>query len=169
MRENWYDTYFREYGTTSAGVLIDWRWFKAQAIAESALNPEAVSPAGAIGVMQLMPRTAEEVAGKLGIECLPLVPHLNIQMGIAYCKRCWDVWKTEPGIERLRFAFGSYNAGVGHIVKAQKLAARAGLPTDRWESIVRMLPEVTGQKNSAETIGYVARIERIYHRMTGGA
>lgn len=166
MIDNWFDVYFRQYGTQYGGPHIDWLWFKSQAMAESGLNPEAKSSAGAIGVMQLMPSTAEEIAARLGIACLPLVPHLNIQMGIAYCKRCWDVWQAEDEIERLRFTFASYNAGTGNIVKAQKLAGQSQLPTDRWEYVARMLQMVTG-RHAAETIHYVERIERIYKHLTG--
>lgn len=163
---NCYDYYFRFYALEFFGPQAHWKWFKAQAIAESSLDPEAKSPVGAYGVMQLMPGTSPEVAAKLKIGHTPEIPHINIRMGIAYMRRCWNVWGEEDGIERLRFAFGSYNAGVGNIVEAQKLAKAAGLATDRWESIARMLPQVTGE-HAAETINYVARIERYFEQLKG--
>lgn len=162
---NCYDWYFMEYAMEFFGVTTRWEWFKAQALAESGLDPVAKSPVGAFGVMQLMPGTSREVAELLGIEHRPDIPHVNIRMGVAYMRRCWDVWKKEDRIERMRFAFGSYNAGVGNIVLAQRMARVNGLPVDKWESIVRMLPKVTGD-NATETIGYVARIERYYSQIT---
>lgn len=164
---NSYDIYFRQYGELFFSDLLDWRTFKAQAMAESNLNPEAVSPVKAVGVMQLMPATSKEMAAKLGIPNEPLVPHLNIQMGIGYDLRCWKIFKKEDGIERVRFMFGAYNAGAGHIITAQRLAEDQGLPADKWSSIVQTLPQVTGF-HADETIGYVARIERYLAELTHG-
>lgn len=161
---NYYDHHFRQYGLEYFSDTIDWLWFKAQALAESNLDPEAKSPVGAHGVMQLMPGTSAEMARQLRIDDRPLIPHLNIQMGIAYDRRCWNIFKAEKGIERIRFMLGAYNAGAGHIITAQKLATAAGLLSGRWESIVEKLPEVTG-KNATETINYVARIERYYEQL----
>lgn len=160
---NCYDHYFQVYALEFFYRILPWQWFKAQAIAESALNPDAVSPVGAFGVMQLMPDTAAEMASKLG--GASHVPHVNIRLGIAYDRRCWDIWKQESGIERIRFMLGSYNAGPGHIIKAQKLAEAANLPTDKWQSITMALPEVTG-RHSKETIEYVAKIERLFEQLT---
>src|SRR5512143_489624 len=44
-----YDDYFRHYSQRYFGPFVDWRWFKAQAVAESLLNPQAHSIAGARG------------------------------------------------------------------------------------------------------------------------
>lgn len=164
MFSNCYDIYFKGNAATSFGSLVDWRWMKAMAIAESGLDPEAVSKAGAVGVMQLMPTTAEETAKKLDIACLPKVPHCNIQMGIAYARQCWDIWKAEEGVERIRFMLGSYNAGPGNILKAQKLAEESKLPTDKWESIAHALPEITGSY-AVETINYVYRVESYFKQL----
>lgn len=158
---NCYDSYFNSYGTLIFGDLVDWSWFKAQAIAESALDPDALSVAGAIGVMQLMPPTAEWMAKKLRIDCLPLVPHINIQLGIGYGLHCWSIWKKEHGLERSRFMLGSYNAGPGNIIRAQKLAQSWSMPPDEWGSIVHALPQITGNF-AKETIVYVGRVEKYF-------
>ena len=163
---NCYDYYFQTYVKEFFAITLpDWEWFKAQAIVESGLDPEAVSPAGALGVMQLMPGTAADMAKKLKLPNTPQVPHINIRLGVAYARQCWDMWKDERGKERLRFMFGSYNAGPGNILKAQRAAKRYLLYPDQWLSIVSCLPEITG-KHAAETINYVQRIERIYSELT---
>lgn len=143
---------------------FDWRLLKAQGIAESNLNPRAKSPAGAMGIMQLMPGTAAECARALYLPNLPWDPQTNIHSGAFYLKRMWSIFKAEHGFERLRFAFGAYNAGAGNIIRAQRVASQRGLPTDTWASIAHCLPRVTG-RHAKETIGYVARIERIYARL----
>lgn len=152
---NKYDGHFKFYSSMFFENQVAWPWFKAQAMAESSLMPEAVSPAGAQGIMQLMPGTSKEMAERLCIVNQPFDPRKNIMMGIGYAKRMWDVWKAEEGIERLYFAFASYNAGLGNILKAQELAA----VSDQWDSLAEVLPQVTG-KHAEETINYVKRIER---------
>ena len=162
---NCYDHYFQVYALEFFYLILPWQWFKAQALAESELDPTAKSPVGAFGVMQLMPPTSADMAAKLGINNTPEIPHVNIRMGLAYDRQCWDIWKKESGIERIRFMFGSYNAGPGHIVTAQQQAADSGLAADRWQSIVAMLPDVTG-RNATETINYVNKVESLFGQLT---
>lgn len=151
-----YDDFFKLYAAMFFDDLVAWPWFKAQAMAESNLRVDAVSPAGAQGLMQLMPATAAEMARLLYLDPPDLCnPRTNILLGIAYSKRMWDVWKAEEGLERLCFAFASYNAGMGNILKAQSLAD----VSDQWASLVKVLPRVTGH-HAQETITYIQRIKR---------
>ena len=56
-----YDRHFRKYSKRFFGVGFDWHFFKSQAVAESNLREEARSGAGAVGLMQIMPSTFEEI------------------------------------------------------------------------------------------------------------
>ena len=56
-----YDRHFSKYSKRYFGAGFDWRYFKAQAIAESGLQADARSRVGAIGIMQVMPRTFEDI------------------------------------------------------------------------------------------------------------
>lgn len=141
------------------GQPFDWRWIKAQGLAESGLNPKSVSPVGAKGIMQLMPATSAEISAALHLPDEMFDPLLNIKFGAYYDRRMWMMWRMERGMERLRFMFGAYNAGAGNILKAQQLAS----PTDQWWAVAKALPRVTGIGNARETVNYVKRIEA-YHQ-----
>lgn len=157
-----YDHHFKTYADIYFGDLVSWQWFKAMGIAESSLNHNAQSPAGAMGVMQLMPGTSAEIAGELSIANDPFDPKLNILMGIHYAKKMWKIFKKEQGLERLCFMFGAYNAGAGNIIKAQGRASLSYI----WDDIAAVLPQVTG-KHARETTQYVERILRIRQGMIG--
>jgi len=160
MPTDQYDPHFRIYTAYYFDTEVSWQWFKAQAIAESSLDSKAISPAGALGLMQLMPGTSAEVARELWIPNKPLDPQINILMGIHYARKMWDIFQKESGLERLCFTFGAYNAGAGNIIKAQKVAGRP----DIWHDIAAVMPQVTGD-HAMETIRYVERILDIRQKM----
>ncbi|MCK4728660.1 MAG: transglycosylase SLT domain-containing protein [Desulfobacterales bacterium] len=157
-----YDTYFSKYSKRYFGPNFDWRHFKAQAIAESRLKAKAKSRVGALGLMQIMPKTFKEIARKNpSIKGTREQPRWNIAAGIYYDRVIWNTWKAErPFQDRINFMLGSYNAGKGNILKAQKIANKEGLDANLWESIELTLDKVTGGR-SAETIGYIKKIDEI--------
>jgi hypothetical protein len=89
-------------------------------------NPEtAKSSAGAIGVMQLMPKTAKS----LGVD--PLIPEENIRGGVTYLKQMYDKYQ-DPTL-----ALAAYNAGPGRLDKALKSGQGiSGLPRETQNYIV---------------------------------
>jgi len=157
-----YDSYFSKYTKRYFGPAIDWRHFKAQAVAESRLQAEARSPVGAVGIMQIMPRTFDEIRKKHPvIKGTREQPRWNIAAGIYYDRQLWNTWKARrPFADRLAFTFGSYNAGKMNIIKAQNVAEKKGINPNLWRSIEQTLPSVTGPR-SRETLGYVNKIETI--------
>jgi len=73
----------------------------------------------------------------------------------------WNAWKADRSFQdRINFMLGSYNAGKGNILKAQRIAKKKGLNMNLWQSIEQTLPKVTG-KQSEETIGYIRKINKI--------
>lgn len=82
--------------------------------AESAGNQNAVSPKGALGVMQLMPETAEEVSRELGIpyskERLATDPNYNAALGTAYINKMLGRFDGNQTL-----AVAAYNAGPGMV------------------------------------------------------
>lgn len=154
-----YDDYFRKYSKRNFGPGFDWHYFKAQAVAESNLNPTAKSYVGAQGIMQIMPRTYAEIQTKNKlISGAATEPKWNIAAGIWYNKQQFDFWQKGRALEeRLKFMYGSYNAGRGNLLKAQREAIASGLNPRYWTSMYDALPKVTG-KHSKETLGYVEKI-----------
>ena len=157
-----FDKYFSKYSKRYFGANFDWRYFKAQAVAESNLIAKAKSKVGALGIMQIMPKTFDEITRKRpSIKGDRRQPRWNIAAGIYYDRMIWQAWKAKrPLQDRINFMFGSYNAGKGNIIKAQKIAESRGLNSNLWKSIEPALPKVTGRR-SKETIGYVTKISEI--------
>ena len=157
-----FDGYFSKYSKRYFGAAFDWRYFKAQAIAESQLQEDARSGAGAVGVMQVMPRTFDEIRQKNPNIRGPLEqPRWNIAAGISYDRQQYVVWRaSRPLVDKLKFMFGSYNAGRRNILSAQRLALADGLDETLWSSIETQLPAVTGAHN-IETRNYITRIFEI--------
>jgi membrane-bound lytic murein transglycosylase MltF len=157
-----YDPHFSKYTKRYFGPGFDWRYFKAQAIAESHLKSDAVSHVGAKGVMQIMPRTFKEIKTKNpGIKGAANNPRWNIAAGVFYDRQIWRTFKAKrPFQDKLSFMFGAYNAGKGNIIKAQRLSKKQGKNPNLWESIEGSLSRITG-KNSNETIEYVRKINHI--------
>ena len=157
-----FDGYFSKYSKRYFGAAFDWRYFKAQAIAESRLQEDARSGAGAVGVMQVMPRTFDEIRQKNPSIRGPLEqPRWNIAAGISYDRQHYLVWNApRPLADKLKFMFGSYNAGRRNILSAQRLALADGLDGTLWSSIETQLPAVTGARN-IETRNYITRIFEI--------
>ena len=98
---------------------IDYELLQALIAAESGFDTNAVSPKGAIGLMQLMPPTAERYGVKAD-KNTPLAqkltdPKTNIRAGSSYLR---DLIKMFPG--QLDLAVAAYNAGEGAVQRAGK-------------------------------------------------
>ncbi len=142
--------------------MYDWRWFKAQARAESNYDTNALSPAGAMGIMQIMPGTWQDIEEELGVYASPYNAKVNIRFGIYYMKKMVRFWKAPRSKgERLELAQASYNAGAGNILKAQKACGNGNV----WALISPCLSAITG-RHANETITYVKRIARYFNELT---
>ncbi len=154
-----YDHHFRKYAKHYFGPHVDWHWFKAQAIAESGLNPDAISSAGAVGIMQILPSTYQDIAKQNPFLADIKEPRWNIAAGVFYDRYLYLKWKRKNNIrnqDRLKFTFASYNAGFGGISKAVKRAERRrGKVVNDWDQVEPFAPR--------ETRGYVKRIEKLMH------
>lgn len=159
-----YDKLVRKYADRYG---FDWRLVLAQMYQESRFNPKAKSPAGAAGLMQLMPRTAKS----MGVSKMADPDH-SIRGGIKYLDWLRDRFSAElPLAERLWFTLASYNAGAGHVHDARRLAAQLGHDPDRWfghtENAMLLLSKKQyakkaryGYVNGHEPVNYVRQIKQ---------
>ena len=105
------------YPSVSVPAAANDAWSLVHAIArqESQFDRAAVSRVGARGLMQLMPATAREQAGKLGLAFDPALltadTDYNIQLGSAYFQRLYARYGSYP------LAIAAYNAGAGNVNK----------------------------------------------------
>ena len=160
-----YDDTFRKYSKRSFGPGFDWRIFKAQGMAESNLNPDARSTVGARGIMQLMSSTYKEVRSRNPELGRIDDPEWNIAAGIAYNRQLWKQWQPDSDAGHLlEFMFGSYNAGRGTLLRAQRVARDRALDQRVWPSIQKIAASVPRWRSS-ETLTYVDRIKANLLRM----
>ena len=156
--------------TSAVEYQFDWRMVVAQMWQESSFNPKAESPAGAQGLMQVMPRTAEDMGFKP-----PLFdPERGIQAGVKYLR--WVHNRFPDSLEedeRLWFTLASYNAGLGHVLDARHLAEELKLDPNQWfgnvETAMLKLSEPRyfekaryGFVRGAEPVAYVRNISKLY-------
>lgn len=102
--EHAYDEFIRE---ASKAHRVDAVLIRSVIQTESAFDAMAVSRAGAVGLMQLMP----ELAAEMGVED-PFDPRQNIMGGTKYLRRLLDLHRG-----RVRLALASYNAGAGNVTQ----------------------------------------------------
>lgn len=116
---------------------------------ESLFNPNAVSPAGARGLMQLMPGTAQETAKRLGLPYAREKLHeegYNIQLGTSYLQRMISYFNGSHVL-----AVAAYNAGPGNV---NKWLNRFGDPRQPNVDVIDWIEQIPFN----ETRNYVQRV-----------
>ncbi len=155
-RRKFHDTLelFREYASRYE---IDYLLMMAQSYQESGLDHSVRSPVGAIGIMQIMPSTGEEM--KVG-DITEL--ENNVHAGIKYMRFMVDHYFADAPMTRgnkLLFAFASYNAGPNRIARLRREAETMGLDPNVW---FRNVEVVAARRIGSETVRYVANIYKYY-------
>jgi membrane-bound lytic murein transglycosylase MltF len=138
---------------------FDYLMITAQAYQESGLDHSKKSPAGAIGVMQLLPTTAADPNVNIAeIEKL----ENNIHAGTKYLRFIINqYYKDEPmdNVNKLLFAFASYNAGPAKVNKLRKETTAMGLDPNVWFHNAEIAAaKIIGR----ETVQYVSNIYKYY-------
>ena len=170
-----YDRYFQMYAPMAR---IDWRLMAAQCYQESCFDPNAKSWAGACGLMQIMPVTADH----LGLPRSEMFnPEQNIAASARYLQELGNHYRDVPVSERVFYQLASYNGGFFHIRDAMALARKNGRNPYRWDDVAEYVLKLSdaayyrdpvvkhGYMRGTETVGYVCRIRDRWMQYRGVA
>ena len=151
---------------------LTWLHLKAQAIQESALKPDAISPTGPRGIMQFTAATGREWGLLKDAEFFN--PEKSIEAGARYMDHLLkllrdgvEIQKRRIGpvpntFERWQFALAAYNQGIGNLSKAVERAHRFEVDTADWACVAHEYsPIMLTAKRIQEVLNYVARIKKI--------
>jgi membrane-bound lytic murein transglycosylase MltF len=151
-----YVGYFKKY---AAEYDFDYLLLAAQGYQESMLNQDRRSPRGAIGVMQVLPRTA--AAKPINIPDITTAEN-NIHAGARVLRSiqdtCFKGENVDP-LDKTLIAFAAYNAGPTRITRLRKQAANEGLDPNKWFGNVEL---VVAEDVGQETVRYVGNIYKYY-------
>jgi membrane-bound lytic murein transglycosylase MltF len=145
---------FRKYGERYD---FDALMLTAQGYQESQLDNQRRSNAGAVGVMQVLPTTGKEM--QVG-DIRQLDP--NIHAGTKYLRFMVDrYFKDAPmtPVDKMLFAFASYNAGPAKVARLRKEAKASGLNPNVWFNNVE---RIAAKRIGRETVQYVSNIFKYY-------
>ncbi len=138
---------------------LDWLILLAQGYQESRLDQSAVSPGGAIGIMQILPSTAAD--HNVDIPDIGTLEN-NLAAGSKYMRFIMNRYVSGEEIDPLNrhlIALASYNAGPVRISRLRKQAVERGLDPNKWfRNVEYMAAEKIGRKN----VDYVLNIYLLY-------
>ena len=130
---------------------FDWRLITSQMYQESGFDPKVKSWVGAKGLMQVMPRTAQE----LKIDDVEN-PDKGILAGAKLMARYSNYFNSADisAKDRIRFTLASYNCGPGHVSDARELAKEMGLDPYKWFGNVEKSMLMLSKRDIAKKVRY---------------
>lgn len=169
-----YDGFFQQY---SRAIRWDWRLMAAQCYQESTFDPKATSFAGACGLMQIMPSTADH----LGLSRDKIFdPEQNIAAAARYLGELEQTFgDIQDRRERTNFILAAYNGGVLHIRDAMALCQRDGRNAHQWSNVREYVLKLAqpqyyndpivkyGYMRGSETADYVQKIQQRWESYRG--
>jgi membrane-bound lytic murein transglycosylase MltF len=148
--------FFRKYADKYD---FDWLMIAALAYQESRIDQSLRSPAGAIGVMQMLSTTAKDPNVNI-----PNIEKLenNIHAGIKYLRFIRDRYFEKESMNeanKMLFTFAAYNAGPARVAKLRSEAEKKGLDPNVW---FRNTEIIASKRIGRETVQYVSNIYKYY-------
>jgi len=145
---------------------LDWLMLTAIAAQESKFDPNSVSWAGAVGLMQVLPRFSEIPEDSL------FIPEVSAREGARIIKDHLDHYAYMDTTNQWRFALATYNAGLGHLADARRLSIDQNKNPNEWEEISGSLLKLMQRRyyqharygfcRGIETVRYVNEIMNRY-------
>jgi hypothetical protein len=146
------ELYAAEIATASQRFAILEAWIHAVMRMESAGDRLAISHRGAMGLMQVMPRTWATLRTRHGLGADPFAPNENILAGTAYLREMLDRFGSVP------LMLAAYNAGPVRV--EEHLATGRPLPAETRAYVATLAPVLTGDTDPAALRRLVERAER---------
>ncbi len=152
--------------TVAAEYDLDWVMMTAIAAQESRFNPMSESWAGAVGIMQVLPRFSEVPEDSL------YIPEINIREGARILREHLEHYSYMDSTQQWKFALATYNAGLGHMADARRLTIDHNKDPNNWEDVSQSLLKLMQRKyyqnarygfcRGIETVRYVNEIMNRY-------
>lgn len=149
----------------SAG--LDWLLITSMVAQETKFNPRSESWAGAIGLMQVMPRFSDVKDQKLLYD-----EEINLREGIRIISEHLRHYSYMDSTNQWAFALATYNAGLGHVADARRLAIDQNKNPNEWENASDALLKLMQRKfykdarygfcRGIETVRYVKEVMNRY-------
>ncbi|WP_233505575.1 transglycosylase SLT domain-containing protein [Rhodohalobacter sp. SW132] len=145
---------------------VDWLMITAMIAQESEFNPNSKSWMGAVGLMQVIPRFVTTDYDDL------YDPLTNIEEGVRIFKEHLNHYSYMDSTNQVAFALAAYNAGMGHVADARRLAIDQNKDPNEWENVADALLKLMqrryyqqarhGFARGIETVQYVDEIMNRY-------
>lgn len=145
---------------------LDWVMMTSIMAQESKFDQYSESWAGAVGLMQIIPRFSEIEADSL------FIPEINIREGARILREHLDHYFYMDSTQQWQFALGTYNSGMGHIADARRLVIDQNKDPNEWEYVSEALLRLMQRKyyqnarygfaRGIETVRYVNEIMNRY-------
>ncbi len=130
-----YDKTFKSHETKK----YPWTLLAAMAYQESRFVASKTSWVGAMGLMQIMPETAEQFKVKK-----PYKAYENVAGAVRYLRFLEkEYWSELPENEKWSFILASYNSGPGHVLDARRLAEKYGKNPNVWSDVESFLMKLS--------------------------
>ncbi|WP_340105339.1 transglycosylase SLT domain-containing protein [Rhodohalobacter sp. 8-1] len=152
--------------SVSDSLNVDWLMVTAMIAQESEFNPNSKSWAGAVGLMQVIPRFVEVEYEQL------YDPVTNIKQGVNIFKEHLEHYSYLDSTNQVKFALAAYNSGMGHIADARRLVIDQNKNPNEWENVADALLKLMqrryyqqarhGFARGIETVQYVDEIMNRY-------
>ncbi len=152
--------------SVSDSLDVDWLMVTAMIAQESEFNPNSKSWAGAVGLMQVIPRFVNIQYNDL------YDPVTNIKEGVRIFKEHMDHYSYMDSTNQLAFSLAAYNSGMGHVADARRLVMDQNKNPNEWEYVADALLKLMqrryyqqarhGFARGIETVQYVDEIKNRY-------
>lgn len=151
-----YDEMIKETAD-SAGV--DWLLVSAMAAQETKFNPDSQSWAGAVGIMQIIPRFSEVQDVEMLYDA-----KINLKEGVRILKEHLEHYAYMDSTNQWAFALATYNAGVGHMADARRIVMDENKDPNEWENVSSALLKLMQRKYYKDArYGYCRGIETVQY------